>query len=468
MKLPILVVDDDAGVLSALCLLLKSEGYSATTADSPEAALILLKESTYSLILMDLNYSLDTTSGGEGIELISTIRGMDELTPIVVMTGWGSIDVAVKTMRLGANDFIQKPWDNERLLSILRNQIKLANSQIQSQKLKQRNQMLIEQMGSSSSDEIIAFSSAMSNTLNTFKQVAKSDVNVLLTGENGTGKSMFALQIHELSNRLEAPLISVNMGAVTESLFESEMFGHTKGAFTDAKNTRIGRFELADNGTLFLDEIANTPLSQQAKLLRVLESSQFEKIGSSKTQTVDIRLITATNSDLDTAVEQHLFRKDLLYRINTIQIEIPPLRDRQEDIIPLAEYFLEKYSNKYQRSNIVIGDSAKHELQNYLWPGNVRELSHVIERAIVLSQIKEIKPNDLGIIKEQMKESSKTHSENTAFIVEEGQLKLETIELNAIKARLDFFDGNAAKASKSLGLSRSSFYRRMDKLPEKS
>jgi DNA-binding NtrC family response regulator len=460
----ILIADDDDGILSALKMLLKSEGFSTVLVDSPNKALEALRLHDFSLVLMDLNFSLDTTSGDEGLKLISGIRQLDELVPIVVMTGWGTIEVAVNTMKNGANDFIQKPWENDRLLTIIKNQIKLASIQKQSQKLSQQNQILREEV--SPSHDIIAKSSAIKRVLNTIEQVAKSDVNVLFTGENGTGKSMFARYLHNLSARKNAPLISVNMGAVTESLFESEMFGHVKGAFTDAKSSRIGRFELADEGTLFLDEIANTPFSQQGKLLRVLEESQFEKVGSSKTQTVNFRLMSATNSDLSVAVNEGKFRKDLLYRLNTVEIEIPALRYRIDDIIPLANAFLAKAAKKYSQPVLSISAQAEAILKSYAWPGNVRELGHVMERSQILCQKSSIQVGDLGLSASSLLEQEKTNITAGAVTgaVNEGDLRsIEQIEADIVGKRLSYFEGDALKASKSLGLSRSAFYRRLEK-----
>ena len=453
----ILVVDDDQGILSALNMLLKPEGYTPITVDSPEKALAAFRRQDFCLILMDLNYSLDTTSGEEGLKLIDCIRRLDELVPIVVMTGWGTIEVAVSAMKRGADDFVQKPWENDRLLTVIRNQIKLASAQKQSRKLSQQNRILQEEINQNI--DIIAESNAAKRVLDTIRQVAESDASVLFTGENGTGKSMFARYLHELSNRKNFALISVNMGAVTESLFESEMFGHVKGAFTDANSTRIGRFELADEGTLFLDEIANTPYSQQGKLLRVLEDSQFEKVGSNKTQTVNVRLVTATNSDLGLAVSEGRFRKDLLYRINTVEIEIPPLRERIEDIIPLANAFLEKVAKKYSRPVLPIDGAAESVLKSYRWPGNVRELSHVVERAQILCRTRSIQIGDLGL----NVVTGGREQEEVKACKEDDLRSLDEIETDIINKRLTYFDDDALKAAKSLGLSRSAFYRRLGK-----
>jgi DNA-binding NtrC family response regulator len=446
----ILLVDDDEGILSALKMLLMSEGYDILLAHTPAAALHTLRKNSPDLILMDLNYSLDTTSGDEGIKLVESIRKIDEYLPVVVMTGWATIEVAVSTMKNGANDFIQKPWENDRLIAVINNQIKLAVSERKSQKLTRQNQLLQQQVDSEHGGELINESGAMKRTMAIIDQVAMSDASVLLTGENGTGKSMFARYIHEHSARKGTSQISVNMGAVTETLFESEMFGHVKGAFTDANATRIGRFELADGGTLFLDEIANTPYSQQGKLL-------YEKVGANRTELVDVRLISATNADMTEVVASGEFRKDLLYRINTIAIEIPPLRDRKEDIIPLATSFLAKTAVKYARKELAIGHSAQVALLAYDWPGNIRELSHVMERAQILCKNNVIDLEELGL--PVNKGPQQPLDESAAEL-----LTLEAMEQDIVDQRLSYFDGNALKAAKSLGLSRSAFYRRLEKI----
>lgn len=456
MAQKILIIDDDEGVLSALSLLLKSEGYMPVTVDSPERAMAVFRGEDFDSILMDLNYSLDTTSGEEGLKLIAAIRQMDELIPIIVMTGWGTIDVAVSTMKKGANDFIQKPWENDRLLTIIENQTKLANIQRQSEKLSQQNILLLEEI---SPAHVVAESETIKQVLETINQVAKSDVSVLLTGENGTGKSLLARYLHDISLRKNSPFVSVNMGAFTESLFESEMFGHVKGAFTDAKSTRIGRFEMADGGTLFLDEIANTPYSLQGKLLRVLEDGQFEKVGSSKTQKVNVRLITATNTDLSLAVKEGRFREDFLYRINTVEIEVPPLRDRVEDIIPLAYTFLTRAARKYSQEVLSIDADAESSLKSYHWPGNVRELSHVMERAQILCQQSTIRRRDLGLNFVEVSEQQAGRDPDSGYDLR----PLNEIEMDVIDKRLSYFKGDASRAARSLGLSRSAFYRRLGK-----
>jgi DNA-binding NtrC family response regulator len=455
MKKTILVVDDDDGILSALTMLLRTEGFFPVAVSSPAQALEVLGREDISCILMDLNYSSDTTSGDEGLKLISAIRTLDELVPIVVMTGWGTIEVAVSTIKKGANDFIQKPWENDRLLAIINNQTKLADAEKQAQKLLQQNQLLREE--ANLQGEIVARSALIINILTTIQHVAGSDASVMFTGENGTGKSLFARYLHCLSGRSDAALISVNMGAVTETLFESEMFGHVKGSFTDAKTTRIGRFELADEGTLFLDEIANTPYSQQGKLLRVLEENQFEKVGSSKTQHTNFRLITATNSDLHLAVNEGRFRKDLLYRINTVEIEIPALRQRVDDIIPLANAFLEKAAQKYSRPVLAIAPDAEAALKAYAWPGNVRELGHVMERAQILCKGDSVKVHDLGL-------NGASQSQPILAGITDDLRTMDDIEMDVVAQRLAYFNGDAIKAADSLGFSRSAFYRRLEKL----
>lgn len=455
MPASILIADDDEGILSALTLLLKSEGFNVETATSPQQVLDKIAHTDFHLVLMDLNYSLDTTSGEEGLQLLTHLRNKEELLPILVMTGWATIDIAVTAIKNGANDFIQKPWDNDQLLNAINNQLKLLNAQKKTQKLTQHNQILHSEQRAR--HPITAQSASMQALLAKLQQVAKSDVNILLTGENGTGKSMLARYLHDNSIRANGPFISVNMGAITETLFESEMFGHIKGAFTDAKNTRIGRFELAEQGTLFLDEIANTPLSQQAKLLRVLEERRFEKVGSTKTQVADIRLITATNSQPHQLVTDGLFRQDLLYRINTVELVIPPLRERLEDIIPLAEHYLNIAARKYNQPQRTLSAAAQSTLLQYSWPGNVRELSHVIERAHILSHSPLLQPENLGL------ENSLSAHVPASPHNEVDLRTLESIEQDALEKRFEHFNGDANQAAVSLGLSRSTFYRRLSK-----
>jgi DNA-binding NtrC family response regulator len=453
----ILVADDDPRILTTLKLLLKSQRYQVVTVGSPAELLTVLARRSFSVALIDLNYQDDTTSGKEGLTLIGQIRDLDEDMPIVVMTGYSSVDIAVEVMKLGAADFVQKPWKNERLLNILQAQVHIQSIAKKGQKLAQENALLKAQT-SVENENVIAQSAVMQQLLAQLAKLAKSDMNILFTGENGTGKSLFAGYLHQCSLRHQQSLISVNMGAITDNLFESEMFGHVKGAFTDAKESRIGRFELAEGGTIFLDEIANIPLSQQAKLLRVLEEKQFEKVGSAKTQQVDVRLVSATNADLNSLIEQGLFRQDLLYRINTIEIKIPALRERRADILPLAQYFLTEFSSKYSIEVPVISEEAIEALQHYQWPGNIRELSHMMERAIFLCQEQLITATDLGLASQQGIVAGAESS-----LIDINDDTLEVIEQQIIVDRLARFDNNPHETAVSLGLSRSSYYRRLEK-----
>lgn len=447
----ILIADDDARIITALKLLLKSENYQVVTASSPEEFLRILKQKDFSVTLIDLNYQSDTTSGREGLQLIADIKAIDEQLPIIVMTGYSSVDIAVEAMKLGAADFVQKPWGNDRLLAILQTQVQIRQMTKKGDRLSQENALLRKQISDTNSD-IVAESASMKQVLTQLNKLAVSEMSILLTGENGTGKSLLAEYIHTQSVRGNNALISVNMGAITETLFESEMFGHIKGAFTDAKENRIGRFELAENGTIFLDEIANISLAQQAKLLRVLEEHQFEKVGSSKTQQVDVRLISATNGNLPELIADGNFRQDLLYRLNTVEIRVPALRERTADILPLAQYFLAHFSEKYRIPLPEISNDAKQAMLSYHWPGNIRELGHMIERAIFLSQDNMINTQDLGL-----------NITNASDSFDINKASLDVIEKHIINQRLARFEHNAHDTAESLGLSRSSYYRRLEK-----
>jgi DNA-binding NtrC family response regulator len=458
MKHSILIADDDSRILTALKLLLKAENYQVTTVTSPKACMHTLQQNHYSLALIDLNYHADTTSGDEGLQLIADIKQLDEQLPVVVMTGYSSIEVAVEAMKLGAVDFVQKPWGNDRLLSVIQAQIRIGDMQHQGIKLAQENALLRDQISAKSAG-IVADSLVMKQLLTQLEKLAQSDMNILLTGENGTGKSMFAEYLHQCSGRNSYPFIAVNMGAISENLFESEMFGHVKGAFTDAKENRIGRFELAEGGTLFLDEIANIHSSQQAKLLHVLEAHQFEKVGSSKTQKVDVRMVSATNSNLAELIEQGQFRQDLLYRLNTVEITIPPLRERIADIKPLAVHFLAQHAEKYRLPQGEFAKQAQEALQAYAWPGNIRELNHMIERAIFLRQGQVITAADLGLNNSTLDQFPNPKLEN----IDISHASLDVIEKTIIKQRLEQFNYNSQETASSLGLSRSAYYRRLEK-----
>jgi DNA-binding NtrC family response regulator len=440
----ILIADDQPDVLEALRILLKGEGHQTDAVTSLGAVMNSLDKRTYALLMMDLNYTRDTTSGQEGLEVIPRIQTIDETLPIVVMTAWATVDLAVEAMKLGARDFVTKPWDNDRLASIVRTQIALGNALRKSQQLEAKSELLRGKM-----PNIISESPRMRPVIELIARVAPSDANVLITGENGTGKGLVAQALHSLSTRTSKIMITVNMGGLSEGVFESELFGHVKGAFTDAKSDRAGRFELADESTLFLDEIANLPMSQQAKLLRVIETGEFERVGSSRTLHANVRIISATNSNLHEEVAAGRFRQDLLFRLNTIEVPLPPLRERREDIAPLAAHFLRQHAERYRKKLTGFEPPAHEALTRHQFPGNVRELDHIIERAVLMSQGTQIKANDLGLT---------TVSDGSPRLEE---MSLEEVEAFLIKKSLARHGGSARKAAESLGLSRSAFYRRL-------
>jgi DNA-binding NtrC family response regulator len=445
----ILICDDQPEILDAIKFICSAEGMQCTTVNSPDAVLPKLEEEEFDLLLMDMNYHQDRTGGQEGLNLLRSVHQSDASLPIVVMTAWGSIPLAVQAVQLGAKDFLQKPWENERLLSIVRNQIELRVALKGKERLEAENSVL--RSAQTSTSEFVALSPGMQEVKRIVEQVAPSDANVLITGENGTGKGVVARLLHLLSGRSQHPLISVNMGGIPETLFESEMFGHIKGAFTDARADRVGRFELADGGTLFLDEIANLTGSQQAKILRVLETGEFERVGSSKTKQADVRILSATNADLPAEINAGRFREDLYFRLNTIQVHLPPLRERLDDISELARYFLEELTARYRKKGFEVSPEALQALHRYPWPGNIRELRHVMERAVLLARSSTIQPTDLGL----------QPATSRANVLDE--MDLESMEAHLIKKALDRHDGNAVSAAKALGLSRSAFYRRLQK-----
>ena len=442
----VLIGDDQADVLEALRLLLKPEGYVIDTAGSPSQVMRALELKDYDVVLIDLNYSRDTTSGDEGLELLKRIRLADESLPVVVMTAWGSVDVAVEAMRRGARDFVQKPWDNERLLAIVRTQTELGRAIRLGRRLELANQAMMADGRS----PLLAESPAMRPVLDVIARVGPSDANVLISGENGTGKSLVAQALHAVSPRATRPMVTVNAGGMAEGVFESELFGHVRGAFTDAKADRVGRFELADGGTLFLDEIANVPSGQQAKLLRVIETGEFERVGSSRTRKVDVRIVSATNADLAADVEAGRFRQDLLFRLNTIEIVLPPLRDRREDIPLLARHFLTQHTQRYRKGVTGFDASALQVLVDHRWPGNVRELDHAIERAVLMSQGPVVRASDLGLRVEGI----------SAGRLED--MSLEDVEAFLIRKAMAKY-GNVSHAARALGLSRSALYRRLER-----
>ncbi|HEY9519543.1 MAG TPA: sigma-54 dependent transcriptional regulator [Gemmatimonadales bacterium] len=450
MTQPLIVIaDDQVDIVEALRLLLKAEGYRTVTAHVPEGVLALLEREQADAALIDLNYTRDTTSGREGLDLLSRIRALDPTLPVIVMTAWGSVDKAVEAMRLGARDFIEKPWDNARLLTTLRTQVELARALRISQRLEQENQILRR----TGLPDLVAESPAMRPVLELMERVAPSDANILVTGEHGTGKEVVARWIHAASRRRERSLVVVNAGGLSEGVFESELFGHVRGAFTDAKTDRAGRFELADGGTLFLDEIANISMAQQSRLLRVLQTGELERVGSSQTRRVDVRLIAATNADLRAEVAAGRFREDLLFRLNTIELHLPPLRERREDILPLAQYFLRRHAARYGKPRAVLGSEVAQVLRAYDWPGNVRELDHAVERAVLLARLDSLEPGDFSLVQPAGRAGPPGAS----------PMNLEELERETIRQALARHDGNVSLAAKALGLSRSALYRRLQR-----
>ena len=448
MQPRILIADDQADILSALKLLLKREGFEVATATSPAGVLDVAAREHADVALVDLNYTRDTTSGEEGLELVDQLRKQHPELPIVVMTAWATVEVAVQAMRRGANDFLEKPWNNQRLLSVLKNQVALARAQQRGRRLADENAILRASDGAN----LIATSRPMQDVVRLAQQVAPSDASVLITGEPGTGKSLLARLIHDWSARAEKSFISVNAGGLPESVFESEMFGHVKGAFTDAKADRSGRFELADGGTLFLDEIGNVPPAQQARLLRALETGEFERVGSSRTQRANVRVVSATNADLPAMIRDGRFREDLLFRINTVEIRLPPLRERREEIVELATAQLERKAAQYGRAVHGFDAAALTALQQYAWPGNVRELNSVVERSLLLATGAQIGVADLRL------------SAGRAGPPSLEEMSLEDAERALIRSAIRRNGGSVPAAAEALGLSRSAMYRRLEKL----
>jgi DNA-binding NtrC family response regulator len=446
-KKRILVADDQPDVLAALRLLLKAEGYAIEAVSSPGAVLHSIQNREFDVALIDLNYTRDTTSGEEGLDLLTKIQGLDSTLPVIVMTAWGNVELAVEAMRRGARDFIQKPWENARLLAILGTQLALSEALRRSQRLEAENRLLRAE----GKPLMIAESSAMQPVLQLIARVGPSDANVLITGEPGTGKEVVARTLHAVSERASKPLVTVNAGGLAEGVFESELFGHVKGAFTDAKMDRVGRFELADSGTLFLDEIANVPHNLQAKLLRVLETGEMERVGSSKTKHVNARVISATNANLQQEVAEGRFREDLLFRLNTIEIHLPPLRERKNDIPLLVSHYLRVYAQRYRKPLTGVEQQAMQALIDNPWQGNVRELNHVVERAVLMAQNGQIRLSDLAL---------RTGPPSANRL---DDMSLEEVEAFLIKKALARYDGNVSHAAAALGLSRSALYRRLQR-----
>ncbi|MCS6796536.1 MAG: sigma-54 dependent transcriptional regulator [Raineya sp.] len=449
----ILIVDDDEDILLAAKMFLKKHCKEVVIESNPKKIPFLLNQASYDVILLDMNFTEDTTSGKEGFFWLEKILEQNPKAVVVMITAYGDVEMAVKALKLGATDFVLKPWQNEKLLATVLSAAKLSNSYKEVESLQKTNQHLVETL---SGGEIIGESKAIQQVLTMIEKVARTDANVLILGENGTGKELVAKAIHRNSLRAKEAFVSVDMGAISENLFESELFGHKKGSFTDAKEDRVGRFELAHKGTLFLDEIGNLPLTHQAKLLAVLQNRQVTPVGSNKAIPIDIRLICATNLNIHQAVAEGNFRQDLLYRINTVEIHLPPLRERTGDIPILARHFLQKYAKKYHRPTPRLSAETIAFLESYPFPGNVRELEHALERALIMSDSEILSPEDFFFLKN-------TKTSTSSISMNPTTLNLDELEKEMIQKALDKYNGNISKAAKELGLTRASLYRRLEK-----
>jgi len=441
----VLIADDQPAVLDALRLLLKEEGYRVVTAARPVEIVKAVEAQSLDAVLMDLNYARDTTSGREGLDVLARLRGVDATLPVIVMTAFGSVQGAVEAMRRGAADYIEKPWDDERLVAIIRTQIELSRARRANERLATENRRLAPNV-----PPLIAESRAMQPVLEIMDRVAASDANVLITGEHGTGKEVVAQRLHATSHRSGRALITVNAGGLSEGVAESELFGHVKGAFTDAKTDRVGCFELADGGTLFLDEIANMAPKLQAKLLRVLQTGEFQRVGSSRTLRADVRVLAATNADIRAEIAAGRFREDLLYRLNTVEIRLPALRERRDDVPRLATHFLAQYAARYRKEAPGFDDGAIAAMQAHAWPGNVRELQHAVERGVLMARAGLITSEDLGL-----------RAPAPGSSADLAGMTMDEAEKYLIEQALARHDGNVVQAAESLGMSRSALYRRI-------
>jgi DNA-binding NtrC family response regulator len=446
----ILIVDDNKSILSALEILLVSEFQSVTTLSDPNQIPTELRKNDYNLAVLDMNFKAGINTGNEGIYWLGRIKETNPEISVVMITAYGDVELTVKALKAGATDFVLKPWDNSKLLATLKSALQLNLSKKEVVQLKEKEKGLKSEINRDQKF-IVGSSPQLMQVMNLVRKVAKTDANVLITGENGTGKELIAQEIHRLSNRADEIMVNVDMGAITETLFESELFGHVKGAFTDARENRPGKFEVADKGSLFLDEIGNLSFHLQAKLLAAIQNRQVSRIGSNQSVPVDIRLICATNKNLENMVHEGLFREDLLYRINTIQIEVPPLRDRGNDVVVLAEFFLKKYASKYNKPNLKINQQAQDKLLKYSWPGNIRELQHTIEKAVILSETNLLKPEDFFM--RPIHAGKNMTSEAT----------LEEMEKRMINMAIDKNNGNLSAAAEQLGITRQTLYNKMKK-----
>ncbi|MDX2304823.1 MAG: sigma-54 dependent transcriptional regulator [Microscillaceae bacterium] len=448
----VLIVDDDEDILLAAKMLLKRYVHKIIIEKNPKKIPFLMNQETYDVILLDMNFSEDTTSGKEGIFWLKEILERDPEAVVIMITAFGDVETAVETLKLGATDFVLKPWQNEKLIATISAAHKLKSSYTEVRSLKESKKQLVEEINQPFG-EMLGDSAGMRNVKSIIDKVARTDANILILGENGTGKELVARAIHRMSSRAEKDFIGVDMGAISETLFESELFGYKKGAFTDAKEDRAGRFEIANKGTLFLDEIGNLPLNQQSKLLAVLQNREIKPLGSNKSIPIDIRLICATNMPLHDMIKEQSFRQDLMYRINTVEIFLPPLRERGDDIPLLSEHFLTIYNKKYKKAIKKISSAAMVKLQKYHWPGNVRELQHAIERAIIMSDADVIQADDFFFL------NQKGEAQAQAINI----LNLDEVEKSVIEKALQKYNGNISQAAKELGLTRASLYRRLEK-----
>ncbi len=447
----ILIIDDNKSLLSALEILLQFEYKHIQTISNPNQITSIQNLKDFDVVMLDMNFSAGVNTGNEGLFWLREIKKKTPNTAVIMMTAYGAVDLAVKALKEGAADFILKPWKNEKLLATIKSAYLLRKSRKEVQELKQKESNL-KQVINQDGNFIIGNSKALTAVLNLVRKVAKTDVNVLITGENGTGKELIARELHRMSARKDEVFIGVDMGSISETLFESELFGHSKGAFTDAKEDRAGKFEAANKGTLFLDEIGNLSLQTQAKLLSAIQNRTIVRVGSNKTIPVDIRLVCATNCNLNQMVAEGIFREDLLYRINTIHIEIPPLRERGNDILVLADFYLKKFASKYGKPSLRINNFAQEKLLGYRWPGNVRELQHTVERAVILSEGNVLKPADFLL------------GNATTVALDQGPETLDEMEKLMIDRALDKHNGNYSAAANQLGISRQTLYNKIKKL----
>lgn len=450
-KAKILILDDDNYVLLSLRILLEQHYTDVRGINNPSQLESTLEENEFDIVVLDMNFTAGDTSGKDGLRYLQQIKKANPKASVLLLTAYGEIDLAVEAMRLGAYDFLVKPWENEKLLATIKTAFDLNASARKIEQLESGKSVLLQELNAPF-DEIIGESTGIKKVFSQIEKVAKTEANVLITGENGTGKELVARAIHRASSRANEIFLNVDMGAISETLFESELFGHKKGAFTDAMSDRVGKFEAANGGTLFLDEIGNLPLALQAKLLRVIQDQKVTRVGENKSIDLDIRLICATNANLEELVKTEQFRQDLLFRINTIEIELPPLRERAEDIPLLAQHFLEVYKQKYRKSGLYVADYVFNRLQKYDWPGNIRELQHAIERAVIMSDGKQLQVSDFNL-----KETNEAELESL------DSFNLDQIEKWAIESAIKKHQGNISHAAQELGLSRGALYRRMEK-----